>query len=81
MYPDGIFALLKEVISSWHVIAITIALVIYMNIVFYVARAYHRPRVKKVRVKKVKESKADDDLGGIVDDGDNLNDELGLEEE
>jgi hypothetical protein len=80
MYPDGIAALLKEVILSWHVIAITIALVIYMNIVFYVARSYRRPKIKRVRVKKTRASKTKDDVSGLPDDGSDPNDELGLEE-
>jgi hypothetical protein len=80
MYPDGIFALLKEVIFSWHVIVITIALVIYMNIVFYVAKSYRRPRIKRVRVKKTRTSKPKEEITDFTDD-DNPNDELGLDDE
>jgi flagellar biosynthesis/type III secretory pathway M-ring protein FliF/YscJ len=80
MFSKEVLALLTEVITSWQVIAITVALVIYLNIVFYVARAYHRPRAKlseKIKFRK----KAKPAAGGAeeaVTSG--ATDDLGLEE-
>ena len=79
MFPGGTIALLKHVISSWQVIVVTIALVLYLQIVFYTARSYHRPRIKKVKMKKVKlepvAGPEETEAGG------DSNDELGLEED
>jgi hypothetical protein len=77
MFSEGIFKLLIRVVSSWQVIAITIALLLYLNIVFYVSRSYHRPREKKVRVKK---KKAEEIPAATTEEGASSNDELGLEE-
>jgi hypothetical protein len=80
MYPDGLSSLLKEVITSWQVIAVTVALVMYMFLVFYVARAYHRPRVKGIRI-KIRKTKPVEKAGPEeVEGGGDSNDELGLEE-
>ena len=70
--------LLIDVIMSWQVIAVTIAIVIYLSLVFYVAKAYRRPRVKsvKVRMKKYQPAAGPEETG----EGENSNDELGLEE-
>jgi hypothetical protein len=84
MYPDGMFALLKEVILSWQVIAITVALVIYLNIVFYTARSYRRPRMIKKAKPNSKKAKSEPAAEtGPEEAGSDLNstDELGLEEE
>jgi len=57
MFTEEVIALLKEVISSWQVIAVTIALVFYLNIVFYTAKSYHHPKAKssgKVKIDKKK---------------------------
>ena len=78
MFSEGIFTILIGVVSSWQVIAITIALLMYLNIVFYVSKAYHRPREKKVRVKK---KKAEEIPAAATEDGASTNDELGLEED
>ncbi|MCL2804978.1 MAG: hypothetical protein FWD26_03465 [Treponema sp.] len=76
MQTLSIFELLKQVITSWQVIAITVALILFLNIVFYVARRYHRPMsMPKISFKGKKGKKAekaapqeeivthDDDLG------------------
>jgi cell division protein FtsL len=79
MFSKEVLALLSEVISSWQVIAITVALVLYLNIVFYVARAYHRPRMKlsqKIKFKrKSKPAAAEEAVSS------SSSDELGLEED
>ena len=80
MYPGGIIALLKEVITSWQVIAVTIAIILYLQIVFYAAKSYHRPRVKKIRLKR---SKPEPAAAGPeeTEAGVDSNEELGLEED
>jgi len=81
MHPINLFELLKQVVMSWQVIAITIVLLIYIFIVLHISKNYHKPRVKKAKVKKAKaqpaaKSENEDDLP-IHEDS---NDELGLEE-
>ena len=81
MFSKEVLELLKEVISSWQVIAITIALILYLNIVFYVSRAYHRPRVKlSERIKFKKKAKAEAPAGDVEEAESDSNDDLGLEE-
>jgi len=76
MFSGEIFELLKQVITSWQVIAVTIVIILYLNIVFYAARNYHRPRVKREKVKKQKSEPAP-----VMEDTESdSNDELGLEE-
>ena len=50
--------LLPQVITSWQVWAVILALVLYMYLVGYVARTYHRPRISKAKPKKKKKEKA-----------------------
>ena len=81
MFEKEILQVLKQVITSWQVIVISIALILYLNIVFFVAKAYHSPRNIKIsfkRKKKVDEVIVAPDSSG--EDGDS-NDDLGLEEE
>jgi hypothetical protein len=79
MFSKEVLALLTEVISSWQVIAITVALVLYLNIVFYAARAYHRPRKKlSERIKFKRKPKPDAAQETVVASDDN--ESLGLEE-
>ena len=42
MFNEEVRKLLVEVVSSWQVWAVTIVLVIYIFLVNYVARIYHR---------------------------------------
>jgi hypothetical protein len=44
MFSGELASLLKEVVTSWQVIAVSVALVLYMFLVAYVARTYKRPR-------------------------------------
>jgi hypothetical protein len=81
MFSKEVLALLTEVISSWQIIAITVALVLYLNIVFYVARAYHRPRAKlsdKIKFKRKAKTAAGSAEAAITSGSSN---ELGLEED
>jgi len=75
--------LVKKVLMSWQVIAVTVAIVIYFFIVSYTARTYHRPKSsKKPKVKTPKKKK--DENAPILDSSENAgsssNDELGIEE-
>jgi len=55
MYPGGLVALIKDVISSWEVIAVTLALLLFLKIVFYVSASYRKPiAIKKPSFKKKK---------------------------
>jgi hypothetical protein len=45
---------MSQVLTSWQVIAVSIVLILFMNLVFYTARAYHSPRAKRVKIKKQK---------------------------
>ena len=73
-------SLLTQVITSWQVIVVTIALVLYLSIVFYAARTYRRPRiVPKIKKKKQKAQPAPAGPEEVAS-GSNSNDELGLEE-
>jgi hypothetical protein len=79
MFSKEFWEILAEIITSWQVIVITVVLIIYMNIVSYVARAYHHPRIKKMKIKKGKPEPAMKSSSEEYE-GDS-NDDLGLEEE
>jgi hypothetical protein len=81
MYQNSIFEMLKNVISSWQVIVVTVALVLYIYIVNYVARSYHRPRmIKKISFKRKPKPAADAVITDESNDSSNSNEDLGLEE-
>jgi len=74
-----IVELVKKVLMSWQVIAVTLAIIIYFFIVSYTARTYHRPRAsKKPKVKAPKKKKADAASPEGSESG--SSDELGIEE-
>ena len=73
-------ALLLQVIKSWQVIAVTIAIILYLTLVSYVARAYHRPRASKTKAKKKKAVPIPVGPEEAEADGSDGSDELGLEE-
>ena len=82
MFSKEIMRLLIQVITSWQVIAVTAALVIYIYIVSSVARNRYRPRIaRKVKVKKTKAAPVAAGPEEVVSSsGSDVNDELGLEE-
>ena len=86
MYPNSIFELVKDVLTSWQVIVVTIGIVIYLNIVFYTARYYRTPKlgsmVKKISFKR-KKSPANPSSAGpeTLSGGSSSNDDLGLDED
>jgi len=77
-----IYEIIKQVLTSWQVIAVTLAILFFISIVNYVTRSYRRPRApKKPKMKFKKEAPvaapAEDPEDNIIDDS---NDDLGLEE-
>jgi len=83
MFPGGIVALLKQVITSWQVIVVTLGFILSVFIINFVARSHHRMRkVKKLSFKK-KKAKPAAAAGGIdeMPAASSSNDELGLEEQ
>jgi len=78
-----IINILKNVITSWQVIVVTIAILLYISIVNNVSKSYRTPRVKKApKVKKQKAAAAETPIEEANDDlpSGSSNDELGLEE-
>jgi hypothetical protein len=83
MFSKEFLEMLTEILKSWQVLAVTGVLIIYMFIVSYMARSYHAPRPKKVKVKKSKKADAPVIEAGPEEAGSGAgdsNDELGLEE-
>ena len=85
MFPQELMDLLPQVIKSWQVLAMTLALVLYMYMVNYVARSYHHPRaISRSKPRKsgaktqpdAKKGKKEDSGSSDTDS----NEELGLEE-
>jgi hypothetical protein len=79
------FDIIIQVLTSWQVIVITIAILLYINIVTHVSRRYRRPKsLNKIKMeifkKKDKKSKAAPEGSEETLPGDDSNDELGLEE-
>jgi hypothetical protein len=55
MFSEELTHLLFQVIKSWQVIAVSIALILYLSLVSYAARAHHKPSsVSKTKPKKKK---------------------------
>lgn len=79
MFSPELIALIKHLITSKEVIGVTVLLVLYFSLVFYVARTHHRKRRSSlVLPAKEKKTKAEKSQASEVIDED---DELGLEEE
>jgi len=78
--------LIKYVVTSWQVIAITVGILIYLNIVFYVSRKHRSPssivKMGDKKQKKKKEKAESAPPGGPEETGGgkDTNEELGLEE-
>jgi hypothetical protein len=83
MFSQELLSLLFQVITSWQVIAVTIAIVLYLFLVAYVARLYHRPRSISLFPSKPKKKK-DEAVPAAANSEDEsekeINEELGLEE-
>jgi flagellar biosynthesis/type III secretory pathway M-ring protein FliF/YscJ len=83
MFSGNYFEILKQILKSWQVITVTVVLILYVSLVSYVARSYHRKKIKKVKIKKKKKIQPE-----VIEDepeesrrGSRYNEELGLEEE
>ena len=80
---DELLRIFLRVMSSWQVIAVTVAIVLYISLITYVARLRRRAQVgpvgfkskKKKPVKQAPAASPDDELGLE----DTTNEELGLE--
>ena len=86
MFENEVVQLLLQVVKSWQVIAVTAALVVYIFLVNYVARAYYQPKAaSKSRPRRTKSQmtkvKAIQDEIPEVEDKANSNEALGLEED
>jgi len=78
-----VIELLKQVVLSWQVIVITVAVVLYLQLVFHVARKRRGPKkVLKLSTKQKKpKSEPAADMPAEASSGKSSNEELGLEEE
>jgi hypothetical protein len=82
MYPYGLVSLIKDVISSREVIAVTLALLLFLKIVFYVSASYRKPiNIKKIKLKR-KKPKPETTVVNTEgeQEEESSNDELGLKE-
>jgi len=81
MFPEGIWPLLLEVIKSWQVIFITIVIILFIFLVNYVSRTYHRPKsVSKSKPQKIKTQKPKKPSKQEKEAEDNSNEALGLDD-
>jgi len=78
MYEGTLIELLKEVVKSWQVLAVTVVLVFYIFLVNRAARVYRYKRSKAAKKPKPKKKAKDNSEPIIEDDSNSSNDELGL---
>jgi hypothetical protein len=81
----NVFQIVKQVIASWQVIVVTLAIVVYFFLVSRAARRYNRPKSSKKPkgnlFKKKKAKNADASVSPNAADSDSgSTDELGIEE-
>ena len=84
MFSEEMTGVLFYVITSWHVIGVTAALILYLSLVGYVARSYRRPRfVSKSRPRKSRKAAAATASSSPIEASDSAdtNEALGLEED
>jgi hypothetical protein len=80
LFSSELFLLIKQVVLSWQVIGVTVVLIVYLTLVFYVARLYNRPRRYGFSApKKAKKSAKAAPTGPVQVTGDEEED-LSLEE-
>jgi uncharacterized protein YlxW (UPF0749 family) len=82
VFEGTLFELIREVVKSWQVLAVTVVLVFYLFLVNKAARVYKYRRSKPAKTFKHKK-KAKTKTAAILEETDNIvssNDELGLEE-
>ncbi|MDR2901307.1 MAG: hypothetical protein LBV20_07305 [Treponema sp.] len=77
MFPPELVDLIKQLVTSKEIIGVTVFLVLFFSLVFYVARTHH-PRKRRsslvLPLKKQKNAKAESISDDMIDD------ELGLED-
>ena len=74
----SLFEIVVSVLKSWQVIAATIVIILFIYLVLRVTRKYHRPSMKKTKIKKDKSKsvkKTNEETAEEV-----IEDDLGLEE-
>jgi hypothetical protein len=84
MFSKEFLELLTEIVKSWQVIAVTVALFIYLRIISSVAKAYRRPKfkiAKPAKMAKAAEPAIHEAGPEEISGGGDSNEELGLEEE
>ena len=83
MFPEELTNVLFYVLTSWQVLGVTAALILYLSLVGYVARSYRRPRFVS-RAKPRKQKKAAAEIASAspeeASDSADTNEALGLEE-
>jgi len=82
MFSGEVMELLVQVITSWQVIAVTVALVLYIRIVTYVAKDRQGPHyLIREKIRRRRAQKAPPGPEEVVAaPGASVNEELGLEE-
>jgi hypothetical protein len=78
MFKPEVWNVVIQVIASWQVIAVTVVLILYVFLVAYVARLYRHPRIR-IGAGKSKKQKAESAEEPVSEE--DVNSELGLEEE
>ncbi|MCL2193263.1 MAG: hypothetical protein FWB78_07705 [Treponema sp.] len=82
MFSEEMRTILHYVLSSLEVWGVTIALILFLSFVSYVARSYRRPRfVSKSRPRKSRRRAAESSGPRETEDNEDTNQALGLEEE
>jgi hypothetical protein len=78
MFPPELIALIEHLVTSKEVIGVTVFLVMYFSLVFYVAKTHHRKRMSgfSSSQKKLKKEKNISSAPAISE-----SDDLGIEEE
>jgi hypothetical protein len=80
MFSKEMIDFLIKVITSWEIIVVTVALILFFTLVSYVARVYHPSHFSfDSKPKKVKKEKAPAE-SAVVPEG-NDDDDLGIDEE
>jgi hypothetical protein len=79
VFSKEIFGFLAKVITSWEVIAVTVILILYFTLVFYVARLYHYSPGPSFNSKSKRAKKAEGAAKADIPQG-TEDDDLGIEE-
>jgi len=78
MFSEEVRKMLVQVISSWQVLVVTVVLILYVFLINYVARIYHRPgRSGGLFLPRTKRESSSNASTIVPSESD----ELGLEEE